>query len=363
MTYVFNTDLLLSDADQEKAKRAFPEVYFALDNQELRKTFKPFDQRANQAKTRSRRWGMFAVWLATGALLLAGGEMLYHDLPKTTVRLIAGIGGVAGIISVLIGVFGIMFRKRKMRWLADRLATERLRQFHFQSYVACAEQILDGAKKTEAKDAFLKARNNKLNAFQNDFLKRIDETLHELVHKEDVGHGLIWGDDTPDVNPNDPHLQEYLDAYVAFRFKRQIDYCNLILSERKKLWKHSPIMQAKVLGGVALICVFGILALHGLVFFGAVANIAWMKGPLIHVFAIWAAIIALTARTLEEGFQPEREIERMRQYRLSLKRIYERFEKSPTSKGKLAAMVDLEKLSYEEMGLFLKSNYEAEFVM
>ena len=209
----------------------------------------------------------------------------------------------------------------------------------------------------------MKERDEKLDAFREDFLAHIDENLHHIVHADDAGHGLIWGEEPPEIDPENPHLEEYLDAYVAFRFKRQIDYCNLILSERKDRWRHSPVMQAKILGGVALICVFGILALHGLVFLGAVANIAWMKGPLIHVFAIWAAIIALTARTLEEGFQPEREIERMRQYRLSLRRIYERFEKSATPKGKLAAMIDLEKLSYEEMGLFLKSNYEAEFVM
>lgn len=363
MAQKFNTDLLLGDDDQETAKRAYPDIFFALDNAMLRDVFRPYDQRANLAKTRSRRWGVFAVWLATGALLMAGGEMLYHDLPKTTVRIIAGIGGVAGILSVLIGVFGIMFRKRKMRWLADRLATERMRQFHFQTYVAGAAEILAGAKDPEARQAFETDRAAKLNAFQQNFLSHVDSTLHELVHSEDVGHGLLWSETPPDVDPEDPHLEEYLDAYVAFRFQRQIDYCNLILRENKGFWKHAPISQAKILGGVALICVFGILILHGFVFFGAIVNIAWMKGPLIHVFAIWAAIIALTARTLEEGFQPEREIERMRQYRLSLKRIYERFQKSPDPKAKLAAMIDLEKLSYEEMALFLKSNYEAEFVM
>lgn len=363
MTYVFNTDILLGEDDQKHARQAFPEAYFALDNPSLREVFRPYDHRANTAKTRSRRWGVFAVWLATAALLLAGGEMLYHDLPKSTVRIIAGIGGVAGIVSVLIGVFGIMFRKRKMRWLADRLATERIRQFHFQSYVANADSILKGMKDPSVRDQFLRERDKKFDSFQKDFLTRIDEELHEMVHTEDVGHGLIWDETSSDIDPDDPHLQQYLDAYVTFRFKRQIDYCNLILRERKAFWNRAPVQQAKILGAIALACVFGILILHGLVFFGAVANIAWMKGPLIHVFAIWAAIIALSARTLEEGFQPEREIERMRQYRLSLRRIYERFQNSPTPKAKLAAMLDLEKLSYEEMGLFLKGNYEAEFVM
>ncbi len=363
MAYAFNTDLLLGSTDQDEAKRAYPDIFFALDNEALRDTFRPYDDRANLAKARSRRWGVFAVWLASAALLLAGGEMLYHDLPKSTVRIIAAIGGIAGIVSVLIGVFGIMFRERKMRWLADRLATERIRQFHFQSYVAGAAKILEGAKDPAAREKFINERAEKFSAFEKDFLTHIDATLHELVHAEDTGDGALWEEDSAEIDPDHPHLEQYLDAYVGFRFQRQIDYCNLILRERKGFWKHAPISQARILGGIALVCVLGILVLHGLVFFGAVANIAWMKGPLVHVFAIWAAIIALTARTLEEGFQPEREIERMRQYRLSLKRIFGRFQKSSTPKGKLAAMMDLEKLTYEEMGLFLKSNYEAEFVM
>ena len=363
MAYAFNSDLLLGEADQKHANKVFPSIFFALDNPALRDVFKPYDSRANLAKTRSRRWGMIAVGLATFALLLAAGEMLYHDLPKTTVRFVAAIGGVAGIASVLIGVFGIMFRTRKMRWLADRLATERTRQFHFQSYVAGAADILAGAKNPDARERFLEQREERLSNFQADFLAHIDKTLHELVHAEDVGHGLLWNETPADIDPNDPHVEEYFEAYVAFRFQRQIDYCNLILSDKTGFWRYAPVNQARILGAIALMCVFGILALHGLVFLGAVANIAWMKGEMVHVFAIWAAIIALTARTLEEGFQPEREIERVRQYRLSLVRIYDRFKSSPTPKGKLAAMIDLEKLSYEEMSLFLKSNYEANFVM
>lgn len=364
MRYSFNSDLLLSDADQEMARKEYPDLSFALDNALLRETFRPFDERANTAKTRSRRWGVFAVFLATGALLLAGGELLYHDLPKYQVRIIAGIGGVAGIVSVIIGVFGIMFRKRKMRWLADRLATERLRQYHFQYYVAHAEQIVGAAQSEAAAEAFTLQRARDFSEFQKGFLETVDEELHHLVHTEDFGEGvLIEGGDAPVIDPENKHWRAYLDAYVALRFNRQIGYCDYILRERKSFWKQAPVQQEKILGAIAMGCVMGILILHGLVFVGAVANIGWMKGPLVHVFAIWAAIIALTARTFEEGFQPEREIERMRQYRVSLKRIYARFEAALAPSEKIAAMRDLEKLSYEEMVLFLKSNYEAQFVM
>lgn len=363
MAYAFNTDLLRDEADREEARREFPDIFFALDNPLLRETFAPYDERALAAKTRSRRWGVFAVLLATLALLIAGGEILFHGLPKFQIRLIAAIGGVAGIVSVLIGVFGIMFRARKMRWLADRLATERMRQFHFQSIVFGAKDILAGAKDAAAAAAFVRARDENFSAFRRDYIDHVDEKLHEVVHHDHDDEGLIFDAPPAPVRDDDPHLQQLLRAYVLFRFDRQISYCDLILREGEGLWRHAPSQQAKILGAIAMVCVLGILVLHGLVFVGAIAGVAWMKGPLIHVFAIWAAIVALSARTFEEGFQPEREIERMRQYRLSLKRVYARFNAAPTSEGKLAAMVDLEKLSYEEMVIFLKGNHEAEFIM
>ena len=290
--------------------------------------------------------------------------MLYHNLPKNQLRLIAALGGIAGIVSVVIGVFGVMYRDRKNRWLSDRLTTERIRQFHFQSYVMGASDILAGAKDKVKKEEFLKERTDKFEQFRSDYLAHVEKHLHELVHAEDTGEGAIITRAAHDVDPNDPHLQQYFDAYVNLRFNRQISYCDLVLRENQGFWKHAPKRQEKILGTIALGCVLGILILHGLVFFGAVANIAWMKGPLVHVFAIWAAIIALSARTFEEGFQPEREIERMRQYRLSLKRIYERFLAAEDDVDeKLDAMRELEKLTYQEMVLFLKSNYEAQFVM
>jgi len=363
MGYTFNTDILLGEADRAEAQRAFPDVFFALDNQPLRETFAPFDIRANISKTRSRRWGVFAVFLATAALLLAGGEMLYHDLPKNQLRLIAAIGGVAGIVSVVIGVFGVMFRARKMRWLGDRMATERLRQFHFQSYVMGAGDILKGAKNKGESDRFVEKRTLSFDHFKTEIIEKIDAELLEVIHADDHGEGGLIDDVANEVSPDDPHLDQYFKAYEILRFNRQISYCDLVLREKEGFWQYAPVRQAKILGTIALLCVLGILVLHGLVFLGAVANIAWMKGPLVHVFAIWAAIIALTARTFEEGFQPEREIERMRQYRLSLRRIHKRFETGETPAKKIAAMQDLEKISYEEMVLFLRGNYEAKFVM
>jgi hypothetical protein len=363
MAYNFNNDLLLSKADQDLAKREFPNVFFALNFPGLRTLFQPFDIRANLSKTRSRRWGVTAVLLATLALMLAAAEVLLHHYPKELVKTIAGVGAIAGIASVLIGFFGIMFHERKQRWLADRLATERMRQFHFQTYIAYAGEILAGAADENAARNFLNKRTEELARFDTDVVQHVDEKLHHIVEAEDPGDGALFPGKDTEIDPDSSALAEYFHAYSVLRFDRQIGYCDLILRDSGAIWKYAPVQQARILSTIALVCVFGILILHGFVLLGVGADIQWMKGQFVHVAAVWAAVIALAARTLEEGFQPETEIERMRQYRLSLKRIYDRFKRTQSPLEKLDAMRDLEKLSYEEMVLFLRSNFEARFVM
>lgn len=363
MAYTFNHDLLAGEKDIAEARKDFPDIVFALHNPAMKTVFAPIDKRANAAKRKSRQWGVLAVALATLALMLAAGEVLYHGFDKNTVRLIALIGAIAGITSVLIGVFGVMFRARKLRWLADRFSTERMRQFHFQHYIAFARDILDGAADEQKARDYLRRRHEDFEAFKSSVIDKADDALHHLVEAEDPGVGLIFPEGPAPIAADRPHLDEYFNAYRVLRFDRQIGYCDLMLREKGAFWTYAPVKQARLIGTVAMVCVFAILVLHGFVFVGAIADIPALKSPEVHVAAIWAAIIALAARTIEEGFQPETEIERLRQYRLSLKRIFDRFNTTDDPNEKLRAMTDLEKLAFEEMVLFLRGNYEAQYVM
>jgi RsiW-degrading membrane proteinase PrsW (M82 family) len=363
MEHDFNTDLLLDADDREEAKRAYPDIFFALDNAPLRDAFLPFDRRANLSKARSRRWGVISIFLAAGALMLAGAETLYHDLPLLQRRLIAALGAAAGVASLVIALFGMIFRGRKVRWLADRLATERIRQFHFQYYVMHMGDILAGADDAAAAGAFVKRRAEAFDRFARGYLANIDEQLHVIVHEEDCGEGALVAEEAQTPASDEARATQYFSAYARLRFDRQLNYCNHVLRESRSIWKPSAARQAQLLGDIALAGVFGLLVLHGLVFLGAFGDIEWMNGAPIHALAISAAIVALAARTFEEGFQPKREIERMRQYRVLLRRTHARFRAAETPALKIAAMQELERLTYEEMALFLKSNYEAQFVM
>lgn len=363
MAYAFNNDIFLTEADRENARRAFPNVAYALDNPAMRAIFVVHDKRANAAKTRARRWGVIAVSLATAALMIAASSSLYANVEHEWQRAISVVGAFCGISSVTIGYFGVMFRGRKLRWLTDRLATERMRQFHFQHFAAHGGAILRGVKDEAAAKAYIDRRDRDFERFKVDFLARLEDEFHNIVENEDPGGGLFFnfGADLP--APDDPHLEEYYRAYELLRFQRQIDYCNLILSSTRSVWKHAPVRQARFFSAVGLTCLVTVLGLDTLVFAGSILDLEILAAPIFSVGGVLIAFFALGARTVEDGLQPGVEVERMRQYRIALNRSHARFKSAKTPDEKIEPMIDLENASFEEMLPFLKTNFEATFVM
>ena len=77
----------------------------------------------------------------------------------------------------------------------------------------------------------------------------------------------------------------------------------------------------------------------------------------------WIAVAALAARAFEQGLQPERELERYQQYGLGCKAILERFDSAASQAEKVKIMMEMERLSFDEMRNFLITNNRARFVM
>ena len=69
MNFRFNDELLLSEADRDLANTSYPTVFFALDHEALRDTFREIDTRANRSKKVSRWVGLAALIFATLSLL------------------------------------------------------------------------------------------------------------------------------------------------------------------------------------------------------------------------------------------------------------------------------------------------------
>jgi hypothetical protein len=363
MAYAFNNDIFLTEADRENALKAFPNVAYALDNPALRAAFQPHDIRANKAKARSRRWGVLAVMLAMTSLMIAASSPVYEKSSHDIIRALSIVGAASGISGVAIGYFGLMFRDRKLRWLTDRLATERMRQFHFQHYAAHASLILKGAADERSRAAYIQKRDADFERFRIEFMSRLEDEFHAIVEAEDAGAGLLFDFMKHLPDADDPNLDEYYRAYELLRFQRQIDYCNLLLSEKRSLWKHAPARQAKFFGAVGIICLTAILSLDMLVFGGSILDVSVFNAPIFSVAGVLIAFLALAAHTVEDGLQPGTEAERMRQYRIALNRSHTRFKNAESPKEKIEPMIDLEVASFEEMLPFLKTNYEARFVM
>jgi hypothetical protein len=72
--------------------------------------------------------------------------------------------------------------------------------------------------------------------------------------------------------------------------------------------------------------------------------------PLLNAAIIWIVIVALAARVFEQGLQPEGEIERYQQYGSACKAILERFDPAPSQAEKVRIMMEMERLSFDEMG-------------
>lgn len=82
---------------------------------------------------------------------------------------------------------------------------------------------------------------------------------------------------------------------------------------------------------------------------------------LFHVGVVWLAFLG--ARTLEEGFGVSREIERYEDYRTAVFDARERFRRAQTVQAKLRGIMDMERISFDEMRSFLRTNNESSFVL
>mgnify|MGYP003386782849 CR=1 FL=1 len=362
MTFQFNHDLLLNDTDQAAARGLFPSVFFALDHPELRKLFGEFNDLATVAKRRSRKWGIIAVILATIALLIVSAEPLYKLLGDEELKkfILAG-AAVCGLTGVLIGVTGTLFSGRARRWLQQRMAAERLRQFHFQWLVARAPEIAAAAGNSVAQEALIARRSAEFAAFRRDFVAHLEAEYSASVVEEDAPDCWLFPESEHAKSNIQADMVVLFTAFERLRLKPQLQYTAYRLHGDGRSF--SPARQAAFFSGVALSCVFIVFVLHGVALVGAMQTVAWTIEPFVHTFAIWAAIVALAIRTLEEGLGPHRELERLREYRSAVRLISERMTTAEAPAAKLAAMREMEEVAYEEMINFLKSNAEAHFLM
>lgn len=356
----FNDDILIAADDIRFAKAKYPAISHVLINEKLRTEFVRHDDTANAAKRKSRRWGQLAIWLAVVALLLASANPVYEDM--TGAHWLGLAAAVCGILSVPIGMFGLMYGPSRREWLQTRLMTERLRQFHFQAFVNRLPEIVESMNNRSARIKFEKERNGWLDSFLNEYRGSLDAKLWELVD----GGGDVWlhpEGSSAERYPVGNVPAEFFEAYRELRIKKQIDYANYML--RNEGGAMMPARrQAAIVSGTSFLAIMVIFAVHIVIAMAIALSPPLAHSSALHILVVWSAVIALAAKAYEEGWRPEQEISRYGWYAASAKSILARFDdETSTVDDKLALMQEMERLAFEEMRGFLREGSRSRFVM
>lgn len=360
----FNDDLLLTEADQKLAQERFPEVAHVFNFPELRDIFVRYDAQANRAKNLRRRAGYVAISFGVVALLGASGTAIYEKSLGQWASTIGGISACLGIAGLLIGSIGALTGQAKRRWLSNRLMTERLRQFQFQMVVCHVSEVLESTVDQAARDRFIGKRRAWLTEFlsshQGHLTAKLRSTLDDdaeddcLLHSPELRRPSTASDRSP--------LQLF-SAYRLLRLEHQLQYANYALRTDETIVPTSCVRQLEILRDVSLGFIFIVFLAHLAV---ALAQAGWwisFPDRPFHLAIIWLAIGILAVRTVEEGLQPGREVERYRQYRAAILSLLKRFDGAASPSERIGVMLETERAAYQEMRSFLKTNDDARYVL
>src|SRR5262249_25496642 len=126
-----------------------------------------------------------AVVLAVLALFGASAEPLYRTAAEPWPRIAGGAAALFGLVSVIIGLWGVLYASRKEEWLRCRLMTERLRQFHFQSFVLRLPEIEASLRAgPEGALAYQRMRSEWFAEFLQAHEGRLDSRLGRIIDSE-----------------------------------------------------------------------------------------------------------------------------------------------------------------------------------
>jgi hypothetical protein len=367
----------LQDADRKLAKRKYSSIFHALDHPELRDLFCEYDAPAKRAKRTGLIAGLWAIGFGVSALAIAASEFLVtHPIADEgtshttnwTGFVLAAASGLCGLLSYLIGTIGVLSAERKRRWLYFRLMTERIRQFHFQTLVFRLPQILASLENDAAKSKFLAERALWFESFRSRLVGKLDSAFTAVIREEEKNNVWLYnGVAERPVAPDDSDdLVPVFDAYRELRILHQLDYADYKLHNDHRLISPMQRRQLEILSQVAFTWLILLLVMHIGVLVGAIFPQTFFtafNSSTAVVVIIWLALAALATRAVQEGLQPEREIERYQQYGSAVRAILERYDEASSQGSKLEIMRDMERLAFDEMRNFLITNERSRFVM
>lgn len=355
-----NDDLLLEEKSRNRVARDYPDLLKILDWPDLRAAFEEHDAPANEAHRKCRRFGAAAVVCGAAGMLLAALA------PVLTGAGLSGwvLGLLASALTVLGTVLGLAHwigTRHRSDWLLHRFWTERLRQFHFQFLLNYFDLAVKASAHDPALEEYRKCRTEALERLIDDF-----RDVRGLIRKLEQDEAELspwlqdeWLNEAPDTADSE-RGQLLLRALHKQRFGIQIQYTEKKLDESI----HSPKTRARVVRNGCDLLTFSAMFLAGLT--GVLLLFGNPLGSLAVRLSMGlgaaAGVLVLALRIVDEGLQLRVDDERYRWYLSSLRALAGRFAQSDSG-GQIAALRELEHLSYKEMRRFIVVHRRARFLL
>jgi len=368
-----NDDLLFDPGQRTFIESMHPKLIHIFDWPELRHAFSAHNARASTFRRRSRTLGKVAVGLGWLSLLLVALEPSINLLMKDNANeaLVAKIvGGGALFLAFASGVLGysqIMSGRNKLRWLTHRFWTERMRQLHFQLIANNVPLALQTMNDADARRAWSRIRESELHRV----LHRM-EPIAEAVQRmeEDLPCADPWLSEEWVESGPAPSAGAHADADEFFHVLREQRFGIQRRYAKFKLRPgiYSPKSRAMITGCIGdlftLLVLFCALIAGVIRAFGPEATHGSVPPAFIYAVSFMGCLTAsiVAMRVLNEGLKFRDESERYEWYLAAVSAIENRYlEADPV--GKVAALRDMECLSYQEMRQFIMSFKSARFVM
>jgi hypothetical protein len=384
--HIFNDDLLGNAGDRTAVHELYPAIEHVLYHQELIHYFKKYNDQADISKKTSRTWGKWAIALGATAIALAAIEIVVELTAASPWPLFIGaVAAVCGVSSVAIGAFGVLFGSKKREWLHNRFMGERIRQFHFQFLIARLPDIIaslggNGDKADQAKAEFESVRHKLFLQFKNQFERNVDGQFTSLLGP--YGEADWWLHNSEQTFSPASHQQELEPLFATYRhlrIKHQLGFANFKLQSDHRIFSAMPMRQAEILENISKAGIACLLLIHVsvLVIILFTFGILVLRLPLVHsigdaaslisivfsVAIIAIAVAALSARAVQQGLQPEREIERYQQYRSAVQSVLEQFDQADTPSQKIRVMRQMERVAFDEMRNFIRTHDRSSFAI
>lgn len=380
--HLFNGDLLIDETDRTTAEKLYANIYHVLDHPELRETFSDYNTKAETAKKRVNRLGLAAVSLATLALLssaltpvldiVSGSDVGPNQTALTTllkgVHWLLFLGECAGLVGSTIAVGGLLLANKKKEWLEHRYLAEMLRQWHFQYLIFRGKEIEDSCNSSDpetAKKTFCNLRNAQFSAFKAKLENNREALVQALRKHPEAGYQWLH-EPRSSYSDESKVLEKVFEAYEELRFNHQALYAGLkLLEETRSLmplkWP-AQVMQRRC-EAFTSICLASSLIISLAIVISRLAGgsdvlLASLSGAIVSLM-----ILTVSVRAVQDGLAVPEETQRYNDLAGKVRYLRTMFTATENQQKKLRAMEEMERAALEELKGFLRSYYEARFIV